>query len=87
MSEESLFEFPCEFTIKVMGLNTDTFVHDMSLIAQQYMKDFDKDSMRITESSAAKYLSLSVTVNVDNKAQLDGVYRAFHAHSDVKMVL
>ena len=43
MSEESALTFPCEFSIKVMGINSDSFEHELFVIANQHVPNLGEN--------------------------------------------
>ena len=87
MSEESALTFPCQFPIKVMGINSDSFENEIFMIAIQYAPNLGETAISSTPSRTEKYLSVTVTITAQNREQLDNLYRAFNKHPDVKMVL
>ena len=86
-SEQTLLEFPCEFPIKIMGLTRDDFAQTILEIVHRHAPDFDGATMEMRSSSGAKYLSLTCTINVNSKAQLDDLYHELSKHEMVKIVL
>lgn len=86
-TEESLIEFPCEFVIKVMGKNTTDFEQSVIVIAEKHFPDFDASDITKKYSKDNNYLSLSVKVHAQNKAQLDATYQALTQCEDVLMCL
>ena len=85
--QETLVEFPCDFPIKVMGETRDEFAQTIIDVIRIHDSDFDATKVEMRASSAGKYLSLTCTVYVTSKPQLDGIYRALTAHPMVKFVL
>jgi len=87
MNEESALTFPCEFPIKVMGVNSDSFENELFMIANRQIPNLGETAISSTPSRTAKYLSVTITITAQNREQLDALYRAFNKHPDVKMVL
>jgi len=88
MSEqESLIEFPCDFPIKVMGEMRDDFTEVIVAEIRKQLPDFDLSKVEMRASSGGKYISLTCTVHVTSKPQLDNIYRALTAHPLVKITL
>ena len=88
MSEpESLIAFPCDFPIKVMGEMHDDFAEIIVAEIHRQLPDFDSSRVEMRASSGGKYISLTCTVHVTSKLQLDNVYRALSAHPMVKITL
>ncbi len=85
--QETLVEFPCAFPIKVMGETRDEFAQTIIDVIRIHDSDFDATKVEMRASSAGKYLSLTCTVYVTSKPQLDDIYRALTAHPMVKFVL
>ena len=85
--QETLIEFPCDFPIKVIGETHAEFSKEMIKTIQSVIANFDANQIEMRGSSGGKYISLTCTVYVSSKMQLDDVYRALTAHPMVKFVL
>ena len=85
--QETLIEFPCNFPIKVMGETHEDFSKEIIQAIQSLITNFDASQIEMRGSSGGKYISLTCTVYVTSKPQLDDVYRALTAHPMVKFVL
>ena len=86
-SPASLIEFPCAFPIKVMGLSGQDFDALVVAIVHRHVTAIDDDAVRAKPSREGKYVSLTVTVWVESKQQLDGLYTELSGHERVLMVL
>lgn len=82
-----LIDFPCDFPIKVMGETQDTFAQTIIDLIQTKEPTFNASKIEMRASSAGKYISLTCTVHVNSRAQLDDIYRLITAHPLVKFVL
>ena len=85
--QDTLIEFPCDFPIKVMGRtdqDLESIVRD--LVSETLQPERFLES-RSTNSSAGRFVSVTATVRVEDKAELDAVYGALTAHEQVLMVL
>lgn len=89
MSEEkeTLFEFPCAFPIKIMGLANDALAQAVLEVVLRHAPDFNGASMEMRASSGGKYVSLTCTINATSKPQLDALYMELTSHPLVKVVL
>ena len=87
LEQETLLEFPCEFPIKVMGESHDEFAILILQAIQQHLPEFDASSIEMRASTGGKYVSLTCTVPVESKPQLDDIYRSLTSHPKVKYVL
>jgi hypothetical protein len=70
-----------------MGPKVDGFVHAITTIAREFDPTFDASTVELRDSSAGKYLGITVTVTATSRQQLDDLYRALTAHPMVKVVL
>ncbi len=84
---ETLIEFPCDFPIKVMGETSEGFSKEIIQTIQSVIASFDASQIEMRGSSGGKYISLTCTVYVTSKQQLDDVYRVLTTHPWVKFVL
>jgi putative lipoic acid-binding regulatory protein len=85
--EESLLQFPCELTIKAMGLATEDFEATVVAIVNQHVSDLGEDAVRCRPSREGKYLSVSVRVYAQSRSQMDALYQDLSAHQQVLMAL
>ncbi len=85
--EETLLEFPCEFSIKAMGVATPEFDALVAEIVRQHAPDLGEGAVRTRPSSGGKYLAVTVTINATSKEQLDAIYQALTDHELVLMSL
>jgi uncharacterized protein len=85
--EETLIEFPCDFPIKVMGETHVNFTNEIIKTIQSIIPSFDAANIEMRGSSGGKYISLTCTVYVTSKPQLDDIYRALTSHPMVKVTL
>lgn len=87
MAEETLLEFPCDFPIKIIGVNQAGYAQTILAVVLRHAPDFDPASMEMRPSGKGNYLSLTCCVRATSKPQLDALYRELTAHPLVKMVL
>ncbi len=85
--EESLITYPTDFPIKAMGLTTPDFATAIGAAVREILPAFDPATIRQEKSKTGKYTSLTLTVHVDSREQLDSVYRLLTSHPMVKIVL
>jgi hypothetical protein len=74
MADDTLFRFPCDFPIKIMGEATDEFRSLAVGIVTRHFGSLDADRIEERPSSGGRYLGLTITVRAESKAQLDAVY-------------
>ncbi len=85
--EESLINYPTDFPIKAMGLSTPDFAQAVGAAVREILPSFDPSTIRQEKSKTGKYTSLTLIVHVENREQLDTVYRLLTSHPMVKIVL
>jgi putative lipoic acid-binding regulatory protein len=84
-ADESLLKFPTDLAVKVFGRNDTGFREAViEIVEAHYGKAY---SVTEQPSKQAAYLSLSVTVRAESRAQIDALYRALVAHELVLMAL
>ncbi len=85
--EESLLEFPCEIVIKAMGLADDQFELLVVELVRAHAPNLGENAVSTRPSKAGKYLSVSVKVMAESRAQMDAIYQDLSAHDKVLMAL
>jgi putative lipoic acid-binding regulatory protein len=85
--DDSLFEFPCDFPIKVMGKSHPEFAETIVTVVKQFDSEVDPSRVEMRPSSGGNYTGLTVTVRATSRAHLDDIYRALTGHPMVKVVL
>lgn len=87
MDSNDLFQFPCEFTIKIIGYNTEQFEIETLSIVRAIFSDLAETAITTREGKNKKYLAITVTVTANDREQLDLVYQNLTASQHVLMVL
>jgi putative lipoic acid-binding regulatory protein len=80
-------EFPCEFQIKAMGLDDGQFHNVVLEIISAHSKHIKHDTLTTRPSRAGKYVSVSIVILAQSRAQLDAIYDDLTAHDKVLMRL
>lgn len=87
MSDQEIFDFPCEFPIKAMGRADSDFPDQVWAIVTRHAPDTDPARLRTTASRNGSFLSVTVTIEARDREQLDAIYRELHHHERVLMTL
>lgn len=83
--DDSLLKFPTDLPIKVFGRNESDFRDAVvAIIERHYGEAY---TLAVQQSKQASYLSLTITVRAESRAQIDDVYRELVAHESVLMAL
>lgn len=84
---ESLEEFPCEYTFKIFGRQSPTFVDRVREIVAMTFGAVPLDAVRVRESSQGRYLSVTIVLWVQSRAQLERVYADLRAEPEVLLYI
>jgi putative lipoic acid-binding regulatory protein len=85
--EETLFEFPCDFPVKIMGQATDDFRSLVLGIVTRHFGELAPARIEERPSANGKYLSITCIVVAHSKAQLDALYLELTSCSQVLVAL
>lgn len=86
-NNESLIQFPCHFPIKIIGKKTELFTVEIKEIIYKHFSETPDEAIVYQESGRGNYLSITVTVFVNDQQSLDALYQELTKHPDIKMVL
>jgi putative lipoic acid-binding regulatory protein len=81
------FVFPCAYQIKAMGIDDGHFHEVVIEILGRHCANLQTDSMRLRPSRGGKYVSVSLWIEAESRAQLDAIYADLTAHDKVLMRL
>jgi len=83
--DESLLKFPTDLPIKVFGRNDDEFrAAVVEIIEKHHGKAY---TITEQQSRQAAYVSLTIVVRAESRAQADAVYRDLGASELILMAL
>ena len=84
-ADDSLLKFPTDLPLKVFGRNDVEFRAEVvAIVEKHYGKAY---SITEQHSKQAAYVSLTITVRAESRAQVDAVYRDFVANERILMAL
>jgi putative lipoic acid-binding regulatory protein len=84
-ADESPLKFPTDLPIKVFGRNDADFRAEVvAIIEKHYGTAY---TIAEQQSRQAAYVSLTITVRAESRAQVDAVYRDFVASERILMAL
>jgi uncharacterized protein len=86
-TNDALFNFPCDFPLKVMGRRTDDFRSLVLGIVQKHVGAVAADKIEERPSKDGNYLSLTCTFTANSRAQLDALYMELTSCERVMIVL
>ncbi len=87
LEHESPFEFPCQFPIKAMGKNIAGLNAVVVEIINQHVDNLSDNAVRTRTSKGAKFISITVEIEAQSKAQLNAIYTDLNACPNIVMTL
>ena len=72
-TKEDIFNFPCDYPIKVFGLNQPDFEKTVCNIVETHTGKLHANQTNIKNSSKGKYVSLTVRIIATSRQQLDAI--------------
>ena len=84
---ESPLKFPCRFPIKAMGRADGSLAQEVETMVRRHAPDVRCEDIRTAASSRGNYVSITVTITAQSRAQLDAIYLELNAHELILMTL
>ena len=84
---KELFEFPCDYPLKVMGHTHGPFEQAVFEILRRHIPDLDPERVESRTSRHGKYTSLTIRFRATSRLQLDSLYRDLSACDAVSLAL
>jgi uncharacterized protein len=80
-------EFPCRFPIKALGLAAPDFDALVVEIVGRHCPGLEQHSVTRRLSQGGKWVSVTVVIEAQSRAQLDAIYQALSDHERVHLAL
>lgn len=84
---EDLWTFPCDHNLKVMGLAEHPLIDIVTEIIRNEVPDFVPKEVRTLPSRTGKYHSITLSVRIEQREQLENIYRALNARVEISWKL
>lgn len=84
---DTLFNFPCDFPLKIMGRRSDGFRSIALGIVQKHVGPIEPANIEERPSKDGNYLSLTCTFSAQSREQLDALYVELTSCEKVLIVL
>ncbi len=84
-TNDTLFEFPCAFPIKIVGKTIEHFDLLIMEIVHRHCQETE-NTLRTRTSRGGKYSAVTVTIMAQSRAQLDALYQELSTHEQIMMV-
>jgi putative lipoic acid-binding regulatory protein len=83
----SVWNFPCDFPLKVFGRNSAEFETVVIEIVRRHAPDLDDAAVSSRTSRGDAYRSITATFTAHSREQLDALYLELSQHEQVLMLL
>lgn len=84
---DELFNFPCEFPIKIMG-RCDCELESLVVeIVNRHVEDLSENAVKTRPSGKGNFIAVTVTITARSREQLDNIYLELTAREEVLMAL
>jgi putative lipoic acid-binding regulatory protein len=80
-------EFPCAYPIKVMGVATPHFEHEVIAMVRRHAAEVGDEHVSVRPSTNGTYLAITIVIEATGTEQLTVMFQDLKAHASVKMVL
>jgi uncharacterized protein len=87
MNDEKLWQFPCEFPLKIFGKPDAEFETFVLSVVRKYVGELKENCIEARPSKNNNYLALTIKITATSKEQLDAIYTELSTNKLVLMVL
>jgi putative lipoic acid-binding regulatory protein len=87
LTDTELMQFPCQFPLKVFGLNNENFEQIVLELIRVHCPQSTEFEVSKNESKKGKYQSLTITFTAHSRQQLDDIYQSMADCEQVVMSL
>jgi len=70
---EDVFKFPCDYPIKVFGLNQPDLINTVGTIVESHVGKLHSNQISLKNSSKGKYVSVTIRIIATSRKQLDSI--------------
>lgn len=85
--DDSVFEFPCRFPIKVMGRDREGFLAHVINLIGLHTEEVSHENVAIRPSRNGNFISVTVTFTAESRAQLDRIYQSLTSSEQILFVI
>ncbi len=84
---DEIMQFPCDLPIKVFGRNESDFPDAAFAIVKSHVSTLEPSDVTQQSSREGRFISLTINIRAESRAQVDAVYQDLSASDRVLMVL
>jgi uncharacterized protein len=85
--KSTLIEFPCDFTLKIIGVTSDNFISDITAIVLKHYPDTKLCNIAHKNSGQGNFTAITAIVYTRDQVSLDALYTELTQYPGIKMVL
>ena len=85
--EQGKLSFPCTLGIKAMGRQAEDFERTIIEIVAGHVGEESIIEVTCKESSGGKYHSVTCEVKLENRQEMEAIYKTMFDHPDILMTL
>ncbi len=85
--EPPRIEFPCDYPVKIVGVNRDSFAQDVIELTRKHAPEITDEHVKVRPSSAGTYCAVTITIIATGEPQLRELHETLKAHPLVHLVL
>jgi putative lipoic acid-binding regulatory protein len=86
-TSEELFNFPCDYPVKIFGKNSQKFEEIVVTIVSKHSGEIHPQSITKKESSKGGYVCITVRIVATSRAQIDTINSELQNHPLVAYIL
>lgn len=85
--EPPKIEFPCNYSIRVMGEARDEFMDKVYDIIVQHAPELERSQVKSKDSRHGRFMSVHVVIYATGVDQLEAIHKDLQAYDAVRMVI
>lgn len=84
---KSLLEFPCQFPVKMMGRDKESFRAAAIELIERHAGKVNEESISMSMSRNGNFVSITITIEAKSQEQLDNIYNDLSSHEEILVAL
>lgn len=80
-------EFPCRYPVKAMGRHDEALIDRIWAIVTAHAPETPADALYTAASREGRFISVTITITAQSRAQLDAIYADLRASDQVLAAL
>lgn len=85
---EELWDFPCQYDLKVMGRAKHPMADIVADIVERYIESFDRQQHLSSRASRnGNFIAITASFTLTHKDQVEGIYRELSLREEIELTL